>query len=471
MMEDLLKLFATLTGREVEAIKELRSSGSHRCYYRLSAGDISLIGVIGTDTDEDKAFIAESRLFRSHGISVPEILAVSEDGASYLQEDLGEELLYDRVARGRASGRYSEEESKLLCKAMAGLPKIQYEGIRGLDLDVCYPDREFNGRMVDFDLNYFKYCFLKLSHLEFNEIRLQDDFGRLKSDLLKERSETFMYRDFQARNVMIRDGEPWYIDFQGGRKGPVYYDVASFVWQAKSRFPKELKDRMIDAYLEASKPYGKIERKDFMRKLRIFVLFRTLQVLGAYGFRGKIEKRPHFLSSIPYALDNIRELLSEPFEEYPYLTEVLKALADTEERERPHSDTLRVDVMSFSYRKGLPADASGNGGGYIFDCRGLHNPGRYEQYRQLTGMDPEVISFLESRGEVFTFMDSVFGITDAHIERYIQRGFDHLQICFGCTGGQHRSVYCAEAAARHIHEKYDVKVVLTHRERGVEKIF
>lgn len=469
-MENLLRLYASHTGHQAETVDAIKSSASHRQYFRLSAGGSSLIGVVGTDTDEDRAFITESRLFRANGINVPEVLAVSEDGLAYLQEDLGDDLLFEKVAPGRMAGHYSDEECEYLCKAMAGLPKIQYEGVRGLDFGICYPDREFNGRMVDFDLNYFKYCFLKVSSVEFNEISLQDDFDRLKADLLREKSETFMYRDFQARNVMIKDGEPWYIDFQGGRKGPIYYDVASFVWQAKSRFPQDVKDKMIDAYLEALRPYNAISRDVFMRKLRLFVLFRTLQVLGAYGFRGKIEKCPHFLSSIPYAMANVRELIAEPFEDYPYLTEMLRALS-AENRERPHSDTLKVDVMSFSYRKGLPADGSGNGGGYIFDCRGMHNPGRYEQYKSLTGMDSEVIRFLEGRGEVFTFMDNIYGMVDPHIERYIQRGFDHLQICFGCTGGQHRSVYCAEAMARHLHEKYDIKVVLTHRERGIEKVF
>lgn len=471
MMENLLRLFASHTGREAEVVNAIKSSGSHRQYYRLSECGMSLIGVVGTDTDEDRAFIAESRQFRANGINVPEVLAVSDDGLAYLQEDLGDDLLFDRVAPGRISGQYSSEECDLLCMAIAGLPKIQYEGMRGMDFGICYPDREFNARMVDFDLNYFKYCFLKVSSIEFNEIRLQDDFERLKEDLLKEKSETFMYRDFQARNVMLKDGKTWYIDFQGGRKGPIYYDVASFVWQAKSRFPQDLKERMIDSYLDALRPYNDISKEEFMRKLRIFVLFRTLQVLGAYGFRGKIEKRPHFLSSIPYAMANVRELVAEPFERYPYLTEILRTMSGIGERERPHSDSLRVDVLSFSYRKGLPADESGNGGGYVFDCRGMHNPGRYEEFKSLTGMDMPVIRFLESRGEVFTFMDNIYGIVDPHVERYIRRGFDHLQISFGCTGGQHRSVYCAEAMAKHLHEKYDIKVVLRHRERGLEKEF
>ena len=469
MTEVLRSLFLSVTGTEPSEIFPLKTSGSHRRYFRLSSGDISLIGVAGTDPSEDNAFITEARHFRSHGINVPEIIAVSEDSLAYLQEDLGDGLLFDLVAQGRLRGAYSEDEMQLLCKAMAGLPKIQFEGAEGLDFSICYPDREFNARMVDFDLNYFKYCFLKTSKIEFDEVRLQDDFDAFKADLLSERSDAFMYRDFQARNVMIRDGKPWYIDFQGGRRGPVYYDVASFVWQARSRFSPAEKDRLIGAYIEALRPYCDISREEFMRRLRPFVLFRTLQVLGAYGYRGRFEKKSHFLSSIPFALDNLRELTEEPFERYPYLTETLRTLAGTGGQARLSGDTLTVTVTSFSYRKGIPEDTSGNGGGYVFDCRGMHNPGRYEQYQHSTGMDKDVVAFLEDRGEVFSFMDNVYNLVDPHVERYISRGFSHLMVSFGCTGGQHRSVYCAEALAKHLKGKYGIGIRIIHREQGVEK--
>ena len=468
-MERLQALYRTRFGKEADSIAPLPGSGSHRRYFRLTGGDATVIGVIGTDPEENKAFLTEARHFRSKGIPVPEILAVAPDGLSYLQEDLGSESLYDQVAEGRKRGDYSEAEARLLCKAVAGLPRIQFEGAQGLDFSVCYPDSAFNARMIDFDLNYFKYCFLKTAGVEFREIPLQDDFDRLKADLLSEDSDTFLYRDFQTRNVMVRDGEPWYIDFQGGRRGPVYYDVASFVWQARSRFPKPLKERLIRAYLEALKPYSDIGETEFRQRLRLFVLLRTLQVLGAYGYRGKFEKKEYFLESIPYAMENLREILETPFDRYPYLDAVLRELA---EQPTPalESDTLEVQVLSFSYKKGLPEDTSGNGGGYIFDCRSMHNPGRYERFKQSTGRDADVIAFLEERGEVQRFMDNVYNLVDPHVERYISRGFSHLQVAFGCTGGQHRSVYCAEVLARHLQRKYRIRVRLTHREQGLDTV-
>ena len=469
-MEELLRLYREYCGHDAETVTCLGPSGSHRRYYRLTSDGRSVIGTTGTDADEDRAFITEARHFRSKGINVPEILSVSPDGMCYLQEDLGDSVLFDLVAPGREAGKYSVEEEELLCKAIAGLPGIQFKGAQGLDFDVCYPEMEFSGRMVDFDLNYFKYCFLKTSGVEFNESRLQDDFDRLREDLLRSSSDTFMYRDFQARNVMVRDGEPWYIDFQGGRRGPIYYDVASFIWQARSRFPADLKKKLIDAYLEALKPYRDISLETFMEKLRLFVLFRTLQVLGTYGFRGRFEKKAHFLRSIPFALENLRELLSEPFESYPYLTKVLTELSRERQGESKAEGPLEVTVISFSYRKGVPEDTSGNGGGYVFDCRGMHNPGRYEQYAHSTGRDADVRRFLEDRGEVFAFMDSIYELLDPHVKRYLSRSFEHLQVCFGCTGGQHRSVYCAEAAARHIKDTFGIKVHLIHREQGIDEI-
>ena len=237
-----------------------------------------------------------------------------------------------------------------------------------------------------FDLNYFKYCFLKATGLEFDEVRLQDDFEKLHDDLLRDDSNTFMYRDFQARNVMIKDGEPYFIDFQGGRRGPIYYDVASFIWQARSRYPEDLKNELVETYLRSLRGYlPGVDEKEFRERLRLFVLFRTLQVLGAYGFRGYFEKKPHFLASVPYAIDNLRRMLQTPFERYPYLTEVLTKLTEMQQfYETAEDRRLQVKIFSFAYKKGIPSDQSGNGGGYVFDCRSVNNPGKYEYYRQFT---------------------------------------------------------------------------------------
>ena len=469
--EILQPLFESYTGQRLAEVVELPASGSHRRYYRLKGGNLSLIGVVGTSLKENNAFITLSRQFREKGIRVPAVLSVSEDGLAYIQEDLGDKLLFDLVAQGRESGIYSTYETELLRRAIEQLPRIQFLGAEGLDWNVCYPQQAFDARMVDFDLNYFKYCFLKATGLEFNEIQLQEDFERFKADLLLDQENTFLYRDFQARNVMVKDGEPWFIDFQGGRRGPIYYDVASFIWQARSRFPEDLKQDLIRSYLRALQQFKKVDEEQFRSRLRLFVLFRTLQVLGAYGFRGYFEKKPHFLASVPYALSNLRKLLETPFADYPYLNSLLVQLASMPElNEIAQDHRLSVHIYSFAYKKGIPADTTGNGGGYVFDCRSVNNPGKYEYYRQFNGTDPEVIKFLEDDGEVTSFLESVYKLVDAHAKRFIERKFTHLQVCFGCTGGQHRSVYCAEHLARHLMDKFDIKVTVTHRELNVEKM-
>ena len=472
MSEQILRpLFESYTGKKLTEILELPASGSNRRYFRLRSGSLSLIGAVGTNLQENHSFIYLANHFKEKGLRVPTVLAVSEDGSAYIQEDLGDQVLFGMVAQGRESGFYSPEETALLKSAMAELPKIQFVGAEGLDWKNCYPQEAFDARMVDFDLNYFKYCFLKATGLEFNEVLLQDDFEKFKADLLQDEDNTFMYRDFQARNVMVKDGNPWFIDFQGGRRGPIYYDVASFIWQARSRFPEDLKQELIATYLKALQQYKQVDEAHFRSRLRLFVLFRTMQVLGAYGFRGYFEKKPHFLASVPYALSNLRKLLQTPFTDYPYMNDLLAKMASMPElNEIAQDHRLAVHIYSFAYKKGVPADNTGNGGGYVFDCRSVNNPGKYEYYRQFNGMDPEVIKFLEDDGEIFTFLDSVYNLVDAHVKRFMERNFTNLQVCFGCTGGQHRSVYSAEHLARHLVDKFDVKVTITHRELNIEKI-
>ena len=474
-MERLVSLYEQSYGAEPEGISSFSGSASNRRYYRLSGKAGSCIGAIGTEEAENKAFITIARHFREKGIPVPEVKAVSADGMAYVQEDLGDLLLSDMVASTLKSGGFEKDSelTRLLCRTVSLLPKIQFDGAAGLDFSVCYPQPSFDRRMIMFDLNYFKYCFLKPSGLEFNEVLLQDDFERLADDLLQDEQETFLYRDFNARNVMIKDGEPYFIDFQGGRRGPLYYDVASFVWQARARYPQWLKEMMVGSYLEALAGYVHVCREDFDRTLRLFRLFRTLQVLGAYGFRGLIEHKAQFVVSISPALADLRQLLEEPFEKYPYLSETLRRMASLPRFSEPECGMqgLEVKIYSFSFKKGVPQDMSGNGGGYVFDCRSIHNPGRYEPYKKLTGMDEPVIRFLEDDGEIIGYLDHVYGVVDPHVETYRKRGFTHLMVSFGCTGGQHRSVYCAEHLASHLAGKYpDVRVRLIHREQGVDRM-
>ena len=403
--ELLAQLYQSYTGEAPTSIEPLPGAGSNRKYFRLK-GKESLIGVYGTSTEENRAFIYMARHFSQKGLPVPRILAEAADQSAYLQDDLGDISLFQLIKQGRESGNFSDEETNILKRTIRLLPQIQFEGSKEMDFSYCYPLATFNRRSVLWDLNYFKYCFLKATGLEFQENLLEDDFERMADTLLQIEPQVFMYRDFQSRNVMIREGKPYFIDFQGGRKGPFYYDVASFLWQAKANYPDSLRQELLNEYLDALRPYHTIDKEQFLTTLRHFVLFRTLQVLGAYGFRGYFEKKAHFIQSVPYASENLRQLLETDFPEYPYLCLTLRKLTKLPQfASIRNRRKLTVRVMSFSYKKDIPEDPSGNGGGYVFDCRAVHNPGKYEQYKQLTGRDKPVIDFLEQDGDVGRKLD------------------------------------------------------------------
>lgn len=472
MIPELNRLFEEITGEKVQEMTEFPSSGSNRKYFRLKSWHFTRIGVWGASPEENRAFVYLSAHLRKQGLPVPEVYEHTDDYMYYVQEDLGDTLLFDALEGGRKSGEFSRQECLFLQQTIRLLPVLQFKGAENLDFSRCYPRPEFDRRSVFWDLNYFKYCFLKATGIEFSEDKLEDDFDKLTDTLLEEPFHTFMYRDFQARNVMLKEGTPFFIDFQGGRKGPLYYDVASFLWQAKANYPEMLRAALLDDYLEALQAFMPVDPEAFKKRLRYFVLFRSLQVLGAYGFRGYFEKKRHFLESVPFAISNLRNLLEEGFPEYPYLDKTLRDLCDRDENVGKKEERgLTVQVYSFSYRKGIPEDFSGNGGGFVFDCRAIHNPGKYEAYKCLTGLDEPVIRFLEEDGEVLRFMESVYALVDASVERYRQRGFTSLMVCFGCTGGQHRSVYCAQHLAEYVYRKWGVNVHLLHREREIEQQF
>ena len=515
-MEKLLELYKQWSGADPLTTEKLPGAGSNRAYYRFTAIDGStVIGCIGTSRDENHAFIYLARHFTKRQLPVPRVLAVSDDELRYLQTDLGTVSLFDAIRGGReAGGRYTLAEQELLKRTIRELPNIQLRGARGIDFTNCYPQPAFDRDSVLFDLNYFKYCFLKATELDFHELKLEADFRLMAKDLTHAGDEQcFLYRDFQARNVMLREesgerGEkilvPYFIDFQGGRRGPYYYDLASFLWQASARYPHKIRRELVYEYYNALKQYTEVPSSHhFVSRLSLFVLFRILQVLGAYGFRGYFERKQHFIESIPPAIQNLRELLGSMHFPYPHLTDVLQRLCQLPQFQqievvasradgykitdrnpyKPHPQDgpatfskydaqgpLVVKVFSFSFRKGIPEDESGNGGGYVFDCRSTHNPGRYEPYKKLTGLDEPVIRFLEDDGEILTFLDSVYKLADAHVRRYIQRGFTSLMFSFGCTGGQHRSVYCAQHLAEHIHQRFGVEVRLCHREQNITQV-
>lgn len=475
MNAELKELFGRYSGADAQSVTRLTAAGSNRVYYRLGTPDgKTVVGVEGTNPDENRAFLVIGRHLRAAGLPVPEILAVSDSGMCYLLQDLGDESLFGLMESAREGGSYSPSQTALLEKVMRLLPDLQFKGGDGLDYSVCFPCESFDRRSIFWDLNYFKYSFLKATGLEFHEARLEDDFEKLATVLLADSPyNTFMYRDFQARNVMVLDGEPWFIDFQGGRRGPVEYDVASFLWQARAAYPASLREHLIDTYIESLGRYRKVDAAAFRKGLMHFVLFRTLQVLGAYGFRGYFERKQHFIESIPQAIGNLKDLLSEGVgaKEYPYLVQVLGdmvALPQFAPVSAPSDGKLTVRVMSFSYRKGgIPEDNSGNGGGFVFDCRAMHNPGKYEQYKKITGADAPVIEFLESQGEVQRYLDNVYGLVDPAVDKYMERGFLNLMVAFGCTGGQHRSLYCANHLADHLKAKYGdrIHILLEHREQ------
>ena len=470
-MNELATLFQGYTHEKLVSKIELSASGSNRKYFRLESEHASVIGVEGTSVEENSAFIAMAKHFKQHGLPVPELFAQTPNGLHYILEDLGDISLFDYIAEGRKTGVFCEAEKEMLHKTMRKLPEIQVFGAKDFDFSVCYPQAEFNIRSILWDLNYFKYCFLKSTGLDFQENRLEDDFYSLADILLSSHTDTFMYRDFQSRNVMIKDSEPYFIDFQGGRRGPLYYDVASFLWQAKAQYSAELKEELLKTYLDALQKLFPIDKTDFRKQLKHFVLFRTLQVLGAYGFRGYFEKKPHFLQSIPFAIENLRAILSDGFSEYPYLTDILKQMTELKQfSEVSVRKPLIVTVYSFSYKKGIPNDDSGNGGGFVFDCRAVNNPGKYERYAHATGLDESVIRFLEDDDEILHFLNAAYEMVDASVKRYKDRGFTNLMVSFGCTGGQHRSVYSAQKMAEHINKKFGVEVNLIHREQNIENV-
>jgi len=469
MEKTLESLYTHAVGSAPDGMTRLAGSGSARAYYRIT-GPQPLIGTVGTNKSENEAFFYLADHFEHAGINVPHLVARSADSMTYLQQDLGDTSLFSVIQR---DGPECPVTVSLLRDTLSLLPDIQFAGAKGLDFRRCYPVPEVDNRSIMWDLNYFKYCFLKLTGIEFDENALEDDFVRLAGWLTDDNHDTFMYRDFQSRNVMIHQGAPWFIDFQGGRRGPNLYDVASFLWQAKARIPTPLRHDLAGIYLESARRYRPCATADFYRGLHLNALFRTLQVLGAYGLRGLHEQKAHFTGSIPPAVTNLVELAGNIGKLLPELHNVIMRLAGEERfMQKPEPDRLVVEVNSFGFRAGgIPPDFTGNGGGYVFDCRAITNPGKYPEYMQLTGLDAPVREFLEADGKVFRFLDCAKAMVGDSVTRYLARGFKSLKVSFGCTGGRHRSVYCAQNMAEYLNREYGVAVELYHRERHIHQSF
>lgn len=464
--EILTNLFKEWSGEEGIESAALPEAGSYRKYYRIKGHNKQAIGVFSPDIEENRAFLGFTEHFGQAGLNVPEVFTVSADQKAYLLSDLGDVSLLKHLEKNREKGNPSESTILLYKKVIEQLVKFQVTAGTSLNYDLCYPVKEFDARSMRWDLNYFKYYFLRLLRIPFNEYALEDDFDRFIDKLLTVDAGYFMYRDFQARNILIHNEEPWFIDYQGGRKGPLQYDLASLLFQVKAALPYEFREEMLNYYIQCLENVRKINAEAFRSSYYNFVLIRLLQAMGAYGFRGYYEHRAHFLQSIPYAIDNVRWLLQHTIvcDEMPELKKVLQLISASEFSipQIQQNENLTVSINSFSFRNNIPPDFTGNGGGFVFDCRILPNPGKYDHFKQLNGTQLPVQQFMEKEQSVERFLQNVKRIIDQAINEYNQRGFTHLQVNFGCTGGQHRSVYCAEKVSEYISEKYSVNVVTTH---------
>ena len=453
-----------------EQIQSLQGQlgGSGRAIFRLSGGGTSAIGIVYPVREENVAFLEFSKHFRRHGLPVPEIYAEELAQGAYIEQDLGDVTLFDFVSKHRSGDTVEPAAVEAYRKVVAALPRFQVEAGRDVNYKVCYPRASFDRQSISWDLNYFKYYFLRLAGIPFSEQALENDFARLTKFLLAAPHDFFLYRDYQSRNVMLVGGDPYFLDYQGGRKGALQYDIASLLFDGKADLPPQLRQVLLDDYLDRLAAFIPLDRAAFMEHYYAFVYIRIMQALGAYGFRGFYERKAHFLQSVPYALKNLRWLahnvklaialpaLMEAFQGM-LRSEKLMALASS-------ADVLTVRIFSFSFHHQLPSDESGNGGGFVFDGRSLPNPGREERFKQLTGRDGPVIDYLNQQESVHQFLSNVMSLVDASVKSYQKRGFKNLMVSFGCTGGQHRSVFLAEQLARHLRAIDGVEPVVRHIE-------
>ncbi len=473
LKNNLEKLYLDWSGEKVQVIESLPAHGSSREYYRIKSNSQKAIGVYNEDKAENIAFLEFSKHFYRASLPVPQIFSEDLSKDIYLEEDLGDETLYSYLIKMREKEDFSEKIIAVYENVVTILPKFQIIGAKDLDYKVCYPRHSFDKQSMMWDLNYFKYYFLKLAKIPFDEQKLEDDFEKFTNFLLSAEREFFLYRDFQSRNVMLVDGMPYFIDYQGGRKGALHYDLASLLYDAKANIPQEVRNHLLDKYIESLKQYISVDKDSFIEYYNGYVYIRIMQALGAYGFRGFYERKSHFLKSVPYAIRNLEVLLQTvrlPIE-LPALVDAwgrlvrstfLRQLGDVELR-------LTARIQSFSYKRGIPWDDRGHGGGFVFDCRALPNPGRYPEYAQSTGNDQVVIDFFSKEKDVDIFLNNIFNILDQSVSNYKNRNFTDLMIAFGCTGGQHRSVYCANRISEYLKEKHDISIDLRHREQEMQR--
>ena len=461
-------LYLSVHSTPWDQINKIPQSGGDRIYFRITQGEQSWIATYNLNIKENETFIYFAAHFSAKNMPVPKVLAISEDKSIYIQSDLGNVSLLEVLEKeGKTEKVYS-----LFQKSLKALAKLQVQGGQGLDYAHCLTSKEFGKHSILTDLLYYKYYFLDTLQYPYDKQALIDEFELLSDRLASKELNHFLFRDFQSRNIIVNNDEVYFIDFQGGMQGGLSYDVASLLWQAKAELSNEWKEKLVDYYISEVQQLlpTPMDEVKFKNQYNGFVLLRLLQVLGAYGFRGLFERKAHFLTSIPLGLRNLKSFLAvSPIgAESPVFASILHWMVSDAVVARftppvaTEKTPLVVSINSFSYKKGLPNDATENGGGFIFDMRGILNPGRFDDYKELSGLDKPVQDFLEQKTKMNTFLNSVWDLIDITVENYLERGFDSLQINFGCTGGQHRSVFAAEQTARHLKNKYKVKLELEH---------
>src|ERR1700756_1260745 len=469
-MDVLKRLFEQHFHTPVDSVQAVQGElgGSGRKIIRLTAKGATAIGILYGIREENVAFLEFTRHFRKHGLPVPEIYGEDLELGAYLEQDLGDTSLFELLSKNRKGTSIAPQVVEAYRKAIATLPRFQIEAGRDLNYKICYPRGSFDRQSIAWDLNYFKYYFLRLAGIPFSEQALEDDFSRLTKFLLSAPRDFFLYRNFQSRNIMLPGGKPYFLDYQGGRKGALQYDVASLLYDAKADLPPDLRQQLLDHYLATLQKFIDLKPEAFMQHYYAYVYVRIMQALGAYGFRGFYERKVHFLQSVPYALKNLRWLLHNvklPIA-LPTLLEAFHSMLASEKLQHlaTDADNLVVRIVSFSFHRGLPKDESGNGGGFVFDGRSLPNPGREERFKTLTRKDAPVIEYLNQEESVHQFLAGVLSLVDSSIANYQQRGFKNLMVSFGCTGGQHRSVFLAEQLARRLRARNGLEVVVRHLE-------
>jgi aminoglycoside/choline kinase family phosphotransferase len=477
IQNNLVELFETTFEEKVIQIEHIPASASDRRYVRMASENRNIIGSYNSNKKENISFVAFTKHFIKKGIAVPTILAENLEQDIYLLEDLGNQTLLQYLNQERTSEAFPPSVFDLYKKAVQDLAHLQIKGDEDFDYELCSESQQFDKRAMLYDLNAFQFHFLKVVGVVYNIEKLERDFKRLIKSLTKNKGYNyFMFRDFQSRNIMIKEGKPYYIDYQSGRKGALQYDLASLLYQAKANIPQATRNELTDIYIESVSEMIDIDKEHFKKISYTFVLLRTLQVLSTYGYRGFFQRKTHFLVSIPYAINNLEWLLKNKHisKRLPELKSVIRQLTKmqhlrTMNDKYPNgASNLTVTINSFSYKRAIPTDESGNGGGFVFDCRSIHNPGRYEPYKKLTGRDESVQQFLETKSEIPVFLESVFTLVDAAVKKYIDRDFTSLMVSFGCTGGQHRSVYSTDALAKHLQEKFNISVKVNHIEQELK---